>query len=884
MPADPDPTLPVSADDAADLGATIGRYRIERVLGRGGMGVVVAAFDPELGRKVAIKVLHESSSPRGGGSIGDRLRREAQALARVTHPNVVAVYDAGVAGAAYLVMQLVEGETVGEHLARAARSPQVVLDLFAQAARGLSAIHDAGLIHRDIKPGNLLIDAAGVVRVSDLGLARIGELTQASSAGAPALPIDAPLTTTVTHGLVGTPAYMAPEQLVGSAVTAASDQFSLCVALWEALFGQRPFVADSPAALHQAIRAGALPEPRAGVVGRSVVAALRRGLAADPAARFPTIAALAAALQPPRRRAWWRVGAAAAGLAGVAVVVVGTRGGATHLGPVLATSGAAGSPVVGPLAIDADTMRRLTLGEVCEEFPAIGPDGTIYYDAPIGADTVLFALPPDGGPARALTQVRGWDLTPAPSPDGRHLAWLRKDDGPMRLVVAELGHLDRPRELDPGGFRPLWSRDGRFVWGGGRGRLRQYDVATGAVAAEVKLDVSFYPIHGLELASGDLVLLTKTGVATADGVLILAAGTYQPRWLVPTRDDTSLEEILTLTPDEAAVIIAEISPTNQMETWWVPLDGGPRERLFGSGVSARKRLVLHAGTAVWSDCAERMTLARAEPDGAGGVRMTDLARNAWHDALPVAVPGTRDVLFVSQRTGDARVWRTGIDGTGSAVSVPFADLSPDLLGLSHDGAQLTVVTSDGLFVGPVDGSSPPHQVLPADDGEQRSSFSRDGARLFVDAQRADRRSIVEVPVAGGATREVVGPTAFAPAHSPTEDVLAYLALPPGVDPAKVTGPTDYVPMLLDLRRGTRRQLARATRPYPWTDLRWSADGARLLVSRRDGDTLELEVATDQVRWRFGVGSDQLFGITYVGDQVLVGRIAWSGDLWSARLR
>ena len=283
--------LEVTGPSPTDTGAParIGRYEIERRLGAGAMGVVYSAFDPELKRRVAIKVL------RGGGS-ASRLRREAQLLARLRHPNVVAVYDVGEHdGQTFVAMELVDGENLRSWFAKP-HPIDVVVRVVRDAASGLGAAHAAGLIHRDLKPDNIFVALDGTVQVGDFGLARSdGELDAAAS-------MRGLFDLTQTGAVLGTPAYMAPEHADGEP-TVASDQFSFCVTAWEAIYGARPFAAKTYAELRARIEArelAATPDGRR--VPARVRAALERGLRADPAQRFPSIVALRAALAPPRRR------------------------------------------------------------------------------------------------------------------------------------------------------------------------------------------------------------------------------------------------------------------------------------------------------------------------------------------------------------------------------------------------------------------------------------------------------------------------------------------------------------------------------------------------------------------------------------------------------
>ena len=277
------------ARDELAPGVAIGHFVIERKVGAGGMGEVYAAHDPRLDRRVAIKVLRPTSRAADAAT---RLVREAQALAKLAHPNVVAVYEVGEAdGRVFLAMQFVEGETLGEHLARARPRWDEVLRLYVAAGRGLAAAHAAGLIHRDVKPGNVLIDRHGHVAVTDFGVARAaadgdgdGAARADVSTGGSALSTDV----TVAGAVIGTPAYMAPEQHAGRRATAASDQFGFCVAVWQGLFS----------AMYSSGEGALTPPPSGHKVPRRIVRALERGLAREPAQRWPTIAALLAGLEP----------------------------------------------------------------------------------------------------------------------------------------------------------------------------------------------------------------------------------------------------------------------------------------------------------------------------------------------------------------------------------------------------------------------------------------------------------------------------------------------------------------------------------------------------------------------------------------------------------
>ncbi|MFV8755157.1 tetratricopeptide repeat protein [Nannocystaceae bacterium ST9] len=318
--------------------ARLGHYVVLQELGHGGMGIVCAAYDQVLDRKVAIKLLHA----RGDALAQVRLIREAQALARLSHPNVVQIYEIGeFEGLAFIVMEFVDGVTLREWLRAEPRSRKAILATFDAAGRGLAAAHAEGLVHRDFKPDNVMIRGDGRVLVMDFGLAR-GEASEVSEAGEVSErdePDASPETTsgplaervesptlartlggslsgsrgsrlsvelTRTGALLGTPAYMAPEQFRGLETNAKTDQFAFCVALWEALCGARPFAGDNLAAISLAVTTATIVAPPAGLPSW-LRKQLERGLAREPERRWPSMAALLAALRddPTRARRGW---------------------------------------------------------------------------------------------------------------------------------------------------------------------------------------------------------------------------------------------------------------------------------------------------------------------------------------------------------------------------------------------------------------------------------------------------------------------------------------------------------------------------------------------------------------------------------------------------
>ena len=323
----------------------IGRYTLLGTLGRGGMGLVYEGYDAELDRRVAIKIFHQ-----GGGAATDsrsreihaRATREAQALAQLSHPNIVAVHEVGShEGQVYIVMAYVRGETLRAWLA--ARPPlAAVIDVFVQIAQALAAAHRVDIVHRDLKPENVVVCSDGHAQVLDFGLARTSEAEAVFEPGATRRTTGRQeglhsVTLSSPGDLIGTPAYMAPEQLLRERACERSDQYAFCVCLHEALYGVRPFVAPTVEALRMAVLSGEIrPVERPNYAAPAYLrAAILRGLSFAREERFASMEALAAVLVDGTRRRRQRrlllgglVSVALAGLFAGAVGIARARAGA----------------------------------------------------------------------------------------------------------------------------------------------------------------------------------------------------------------------------------------------------------------------------------------------------------------------------------------------------------------------------------------------------------------------------------------------------------------------------------------------------------------------------------------------------------------------------
>jgi serine/threonine protein kinase len=314
QPTEISTSMPQGPRGRLEPGTKVGRYVLGAALGMGGMGVVYTARDPDLNRDVAIKLLRPELS-RTDPEATRRIVREAQAMARVSHPNVVSVFDVGTVddGQVFIAMERIAGKNLREWLATP-RTPAQILEVFIGAGRGLVAAHNAGMVHRDFKPDNVLIDHEGRARVTDFGLAFDQSDQQAIEVSAES----------ATRPIVGTPAYMAPEQHAGANIDPRTDQFSFALTLYEALYGRRPFSGKSREELATAVLDGKLePAPAGTRVPSSLHAILQRALSVKPGDRYTSMADLLRALGRDRGRRPRQVAIGALVLFAVVAVGIG---------------------------------------------------------------------------------------------------------------------------------------------------------------------------------------------------------------------------------------------------------------------------------------------------------------------------------------------------------------------------------------------------------------------------------------------------------------------------------------------------------------------------------------------------------------------------------
>ena len=509
-------------------GRTISHFRIGEPLGSGGMGVVYTAEDIRLGRPVALKFLAPEvvRNPEAKA----RFLTEAQAVSALDHANLCTIHEVGESedGLLFLAMPRYDGESLDRRIARGPLPVEEALEIAIQAARGLAKAHEHGVIHRDVKPGNLFVTRDGVVKVLDFGIAKLaGEVGP-----------------TTTGAALGTPAYMAPEQMRGEAVDARADFWSLGVVLYEMLAGRRPFVGGNGAAIVYAVLHED-PEPLANLrpdVPAEIERILSRLLAKDPEQRPAGAAALT-----DLRSAQSQPAMSAMGSLSLAAPAAGRRSQFRGGRPAWAALGAAAlatAITVGFLAwrrggadpsLVPGQIVRLTDLPGPETFPSLSPDGTFFvYSKVINGNFDLFLQRLAGGkPINLTADSPAHDYQPAFSPDGQQIAFRSEREGGGIFFMGATG--ESVKRLTDFGFNPAWSPDGREI----------------AVATE--------GVFGPRRRSS-LSQIVRINVATGEQQPLGAQDGVQPAW----------------SPKGLRIAFWGVAqPGNRRVIWTIPVDGGP---------------------------------------------------------------------------------------------------------------------------------------------------------------------------------------------------------------------------------------------------------------------------------------------------------------------
>jgi serine/threonine-protein kinase len=750
------------------------RYAVERTLGQGGMATVWLARDLRYGRQVALKMLDAMPSDRLGA---ERFLREIALAARLQHPHIVSVYDSGeTAGRLWFTMPYIEGESVRDRLKREGPLPPTdAVRIAREAARALQYAHEQGVIHRDVKPENILLTHDGSSMVADFGIAR----PQSADARAQHL--------TTTGLVVGTPLYMSPEQAGGSdAVDARSDVYSLGCTLYEMLTAEPPFRADSVHAVivkHLTV-APTLRGGRAGQIPPALRPVLGRALAKAPGDRYPTAAAFERALGEVvetlgRKRARLPLILAALLLvAGVAVLVTRSTGGASRGAAMAGRSVATGF---------ARKLAQLTFSEGVEEWPAWAPDGVqLAYTAEVDGFRQLFVRDTRNGTEQRVTSDTRDDIQPAWSPDGRRLTFVRASADRGKLEPTDINGwyqdggdvwiIDvatrRATQVVQNAFGPAWSPDGRSLsfdatWAGPR-RIWMADT-TGRNPRQVTSDSSEAVIHAEARWSPDgrRLVFRRQDKSTSD------IATAEPGAGTITR--LTADNMLDIDPAWAADGRRVYFASNRgggLNLWRIPVGGdgraaGPAEQVTtGAGddvepaIGPDSRRVVFAVRGINADLWRLpVSPASGQPTGTPTALLTTSrveSRGSWS-------PDGRTIAFNSDRLGEMNIWTRELDSRAERqiTTGPGGDYQPEW---TPDASHLTffsarggnadiwqVAVADGAMVRLTDDPSIDTNPFPSPDGGAVAFLSDRSGRNEVWVMAADgsgQRQLTSVGAGG----------------------------------------------------------------------------------------------------------------------------------------
>jgi serine/threonine protein kinase len=813
----------MSVRDSLNLiGRTLGRYDILAKLGEGGMGVVYKAHDAQLNRSVALKILppHLLADPVRR----QRFTQEARTASVLNHPNIVTIYDIGqIDGVDFIAMEFVQGKTLGELIGRHGLPLKETLSIGIQAATALAKAHANGIIHRDLKPSNMMVADDGVIKIVDFGIAKLlASQDDDQRAAAETITVNSGANT-VAGTILGTTAYMSPEQAEGKKIDTRSDIFSLGAVLYEMVTGARVFqrstdrltlaavVSEEPTPPHELAKH--LPHE----LERSILRCLRK----DPARRFQGMADLAVELEEiraesgthaalpaqstPARRVWWVI----AGSLALALVAGGARA-------LWSTSSAPAVPV---------SVTPLTTFHGWETWPSLSPDSrqvVFVWDGPQFDNNDLYLLPIGAANPVRLTTHPGDDVAPAWSPDGTQLAFLRSEGTEASLYLtpptpnSERKVADvRPVSNNGLSYQSLsWLPDGRGivlteynadrtmngvvivpVAGGERRRLTWTSTSAGTY---------YYPAVS---AGGDVLAYAFCeGTLNCNPYTLNLAAGFTPSGTARRLAEAHLSATgLAWLPDGRSILFSGGFTSKAL--WQVFLDGRPRQRLSIAGDRVALPVVSRDGSAVaFASADDVMDIWKLEPEGA-----TPFLSSTADDMDPQFSPDGKKVAFESSRLGRfSQLWVANADGSNA---VPLNDGSDRVLGSvfwSPDSRWIVFDGRDeqghtGIHVVDAAGGQPRRLTAPATtpswsrDGKW-IYFGRDGQTWKIPSQGGDIVKVIDV--GGGAIESPDGQILYY--QKPvTRAGRSLFAMPVGGGPehvvlesliAPLPGPRQWVPV------------------------------------------------------------------------------------------
>jgi Tol biopolymer transport system component/serine/threonine protein kinase len=781
------------------IGQQLGAYRILSLLGAGGMGEVYQAQDTRLGRLVALKILPPGVA--ANPELRRRFLQEAKAASALNHPHIVTLYDVGSEnGVDFLVMEYVPGSTLDKLIPRGGLALTTALRYAIDIADAFAKAHAAGIVHRDLKPGNVMVTDDGAVKVLDFGIAKLAEALESGTPAATAL------TKTATEGLIlGTAAYMSPEQAEGKKVDGRSDIFSFGTLLYEMVTGRRAFQGDSKMSTLSAVLREE-PKPASQVVEglpREMERIIARCLRKSPERRFQTMADLKVAIEELKeesdsgklsaapasqrrrgRRPGWAISLPA---------IIAVAGGVlwlVHSAPK-ATEGAL-------------TAVPLTTYSGFQTEPSLSPDGNqvaFTWDGEKRDNSDIYVkVVGTAGPPLRLTTDPAVDHGPAWSPDGRFVAFVRSTEkkSEVRLIPA-LGGPERTLAEARSVWNLAWSPDSSSLVFSGRDSpgapfvLFLLSIETGENRRLTSPPAQWLGDHSPAFSPDGRTLVFTRSIALQFGDLFQLAfpGAFEKSGEVRQMTFDKHATNAAWTPDGHKIVFSSaVEPMRSTGLWSMAVSSwtGPfpkpqqlvslGQNLFGPTIShSRGRLayvhrLVHAS--IW-----RTPVTGGRPPSAsaivkpppGGAAFISSTRNEYE---PRFSPDGKSIAFVSSRSGSPEIWLCQSDGS-NAVQLTSVS-GPDSPRWSPDGARIAF---DSTVNGKLDiytisaSGGKPRRVTNDSSNNSNPSWSGDGLWIYFDSSRSGRQEVWKIPASGGPAIQITSDGGWVPIESPDRKYLYY---------------------------------------------------------------------------------------------------------------
>ncbi len=768
------------------IGQIISHYKILSEVGRGGMGVVYKAEDTKLERPVALKFLaaHAIEDPENRA----RFLREAKAAARLDHPNICPIHEIDeVDGQTFLAMAYLEGQTLKDKIAERPLKLDEALDIAIQIAQGLKAAHEKEITHRDIKPANLMLSKEGQVRIMDFGLAQLAEGSKL----------------TKTRTLLGTPAYMSPEQTQCSPTDRRTDIWSLGVVIYEMVTGRLPFEGERQEAVLFAI-GNEDPEPltalRSGLP-MELDRIVGKALAKNRDWRYQHVDEMLVDLQSLRKERESRASrqAPAALLRGsrapwyVALAVVGVA-------VIAATSAWLG--VWGPTAREPQAPLRsvpLTSDPGSELYPSFSPDGNqvaFAWDGEERDNTDIYVKLVAGGRPLRLTTNPAVDSHPAWSPDGSQIAFLRRSEGSgsiwrvppiggVERKLAESPHYRRLGGTSGAGQDLSWSPDGKFLAVPDRESpeeplaIFRVSVESGKKERLTSPPAQSPGDHSPAFSpDGRTLAFVREGGGFTANIYLMQVADGEP-WRLTYNDQPTRG--LAWTPDGREIVFS-LQPgatgTNS-SLWRISSLGGMPELLSGTAGDASYPAISRQGSRlIYSRRTSDVNIWRLELSGLTTARNrpTRLIASTRTDIYPQISPDGERIAFESDRSGSGEVWVCDRDGRGQVQLTSFVNVNAGYPSWSPDGRWVAFDAApeghQDIYVISADGGSS-RQLTTEGSGELIPSWSRDGKWIYFSSNRTGIFQVWKAPAAGGEAVQVTKKGGFGGFESPDGQFVFY---------------------------------------------------------------------------------------------------------------